>query len=352
MKIGIYTDPHISINSSILPLYYYEGIYSTRLTMMIRTFKWMYKLFDNNDVELIINGGDTFDSHTLKAEEIKAASECFSYSSGIKEYHIIGNHDTLDNSRNYYATAILDGFPFITVCNQPIKINDTVSLIPYMHSDLIDTNMLKSIENKVLVSHIDIAGSHLRPDYIMDSGINPELLANYFEVTFNGHLHTREIIETSRNKVINVGSCTSNSFSDNNTYIPGVCIYDTDSDKIEYYNNPFAILFRRIDASSESELISKLDNMDNNYEYAIRLRVPYNVTNHAREIISGRSNIIAYRVISSVDKSFSMKKMNNTKIELKNNIAEEFINFLQEENESFTVKYPIDKYLEVLKNVH
>lgn len=349
MKIGLYTDIHASYNSSILPLFYKDNIYTTRLNMIINTFKWMYKIFDENEVDIICNCGDLFDSHTLRSEEIKAVSEAFSYSKGIREIHIPGNHEILDDNLNFYSNALLRNFNFITLVDKP-SIIDGISVLPYMKSDNVTTDILKSIKGNILISHLDIEGSHLRPDYIMDSGINPELLAEYFKIVFNGHIHTPEIIKTSKNIVMNIGSTTSMSFNDSNEYIPSICIYDTSTEKLTRINNPYAILFRRLSVNSIASFIKKYESYDNKYTYSFRVTCPYNIRNNIKEIIESKPNIIASRVISSIN-NISIENHETIKSSLsKIDILNEFNNYIKSDN--VNLKAPINNYNKIISELN
>lgn len=348
MKIGIYSDLHISTTSSIMPLYYKDSKYTTRLQMIIDTSKWMYKTFSDNNVELILNGGDTLDSHTLKSPEISALSEFYSNSKGVPEIHIPGNHEVFSNNLDFYSDSILRNLSFIKIYDKPTKVNDIISVIPYMSTDNIMPDMLKSISNKILLSHIDIKGSHLRPEYIMDDGIDAEILAEYFNLTINGHLHTAEKIDTSKNLVYNIGSISSISFSDNNNYIPSICIIDTDTLEIKRFNNPFAILFRKITINTIEDLITKLNKLDSGYRYIIRVSTPYDIRDDVKSILSSKANIITYRVVSNIA-SNSKSIANNIKIDSIDNIEDEFINYIS--NNRDIINYPLDKYIEVIKSL-
>lgn len=343
--VGIYTDVHASVHSSIMTMPS-SGKYSMRLNMIVESFKWMYELFERHGVDMIVNLGDLFDSHVVRSEEITAISEAYTYSRGVPEIHIIGNHDTLDVSRKFYSTSLLNNVPFIDVYSEPCKIDDTFSVIPYMKSESVTPEMLKDLSNKVLLSHLDIKGSHLRPDYVMDSGVDSELLAMNFDVSLNGHLHTAETIHTTEHMVINVGSFSSNSFSDSNTYIPGVCILDTDTYQLVRYNNPHAILFRRMVASSLDDLMKKLCKLDSGYRYILRVTVPYHIKDDVAELLSQIEEIVIYRVVADIHSShMTEKKVVNSSTE--KSIEQEFLEFLKKNPE--LAKYPISEYSEMLK---
>lgn len=302
MKILIYTDLHCSYNSSILPLY--SGKYSkftTRLQMIIDTGKWISDIAKEQKVDMIVNGGDTFDSILVKAEELNAISEFFKSFESLDIPHIVivGNHEKVNDAFN--GSEILSGFRNVSVYKEPTKINEYLSVLPYMESDQITNDLLKSISNQLLVSHIDIQGSCLRDSYILDFGVNPELLAEHFKFTANGHLHTAEHLETSKNTVWNIGGVSSISFVDNQQYHPSIVIYDTDTNSCTRYINPHSILFRKFSIDTVKDLLNILRlSLDNKYRYAVTIKYSnYDQRSELQDILDKDTKLIAFKLISN-----------------------------------------------------
>jgi DNA repair exonuclease SbcCD nuclease subunit len=351
MKIGGISDPHISYTSSITPLYCEGGKYTMRLQSIIDSFHWMYDLFDTLKVDLIVDTGDLVDRNILRSEELTALSEAFSYSKDTPEIYVTGNHDMLDNDHNFYASSILRNMSFVTVYNEPCKIDNNISVLPHMKPEDITPDILKSIRNKILFSHIDIKGSHLRSDYIMDTGVQPELLAENFNYTFNGHLHTAEDINTSKNCVKNVGSMMSISFSDSNSYIPSVYTFDTETHEFKRYDNPHAILFRKINVPTLSTLMTKLSDLSKTkipHKYILRVTVPYSLREEAKHVIDKYNNVVAYRVVADIRSSVVATQEDTTvnKIVSDKGVDQDFVDFIESNRD--ILKYPIDKYKKIL----
>lgn len=357
MKIGIYSDLHISYTSSIMPLYHTsDSKYTTRLDMIVNTARWMYELFKDNNVDVIANCGDTLDSNNLRAEEITALSDFYSYSKRTTEIVIPGNHEMLDSELEFYSSHILKNIGFTKVYDSPTKLDDTISVLPYTKTENITPALLKSISNKVLFSHIDIAGSHLRPDYIMDSGTDPELLAEYFDIVINGHLHTPEIIKTTKNKVINIGSVSSMSFNDNNQYVPSVCIYDTETGSLDRHNNPCAILFRRYTCNNLQDVMDKLSEVrTSKYKHIVRFTVPYEIVREIRsvlatEVMAANSNIVSYRVVSKAITHTERVTLEGKPQEThKVDLTEEFSDFIKQGNTPLL--HPVASYMGIINEL-
>ena len=67
-----------------------------------------YANLSEKGVDLIINGGDLMDSNLIKADEGSAVAKALSYSTGIKEYYLLGNHEKLDDAGKFHSLALLD----------------------------------------------------------------------------------------------------------------------------------------------------------------------------------------------------------------------------------------------------
>ena len=341
MKYLIFTDLHLSYNSSILPLSCDNSIYTTRLQMCIDTLKRVFNVAKQENVDKIIFGGDMFNAHTLRAEEITAFSDAMRhYDNEIPLIIITGNHDILDNNSNFYSSSILDLFDNVSIYNKPTKIDDELSVLPYMPFDKVTEEVIKEINNKILVSHIDIYGSMLGNKYELDFGVQPNLF-NGFTKVFNGHIHTRQ--ELSDN-VMNIGSCVSHSFSDDPEYIPGFIIYDSETDEVERWDNFDSILFRSIDTREDS-LIEFIESCLNTY-YKYALRVTTDNKIKTTELLDKYSTMfIAYRVITnSINSDVVKEELDEVDIDY-DNLTKQFEDFLHTQE---SLKYPLKDYLDVI----
>jgi len=349
MLIGIYSDAHCRRTSSILPLYTNSGIYTVRLQMIVDTYEWMYGLFSDLHVDLIVNCGDTFDSNIIQSDELTAMSEALSKSYGTREIIISGNHEVLDSNGLFEACNIFKN-GYTEVYNKPKKIDDMISVIPYCNTDLLTTDVLRSISNKIAFTHIDIKGSELRPDYVLPTGIEAELLAEYFDVVINGHIHTPETLKTTKSRIINIGSVTGLSFSDSPEYTPSVCVFNTDSGIISRYENPHTVLFRKIRVDTTFELAQFLKQCDSghkyNHKYAMKILCPYAIRDNVRDILNESEDVIAHRIVT--DSRHDGKVLVHKELHTDRDIKEEFYKFLEQEE---NIKYPVSEYKKVLSEV-
>ena len=300
MKIGIYTDAHFSVNSSIL-----SGTtgtdYSKRLDMLVNSFEWMYQVFEEDGVELIVNGGDLIDSDLLKAREGSALAKALSYSNGTPEIHILGNHEMEDYTGNYSSVALLDSNRSITVYDKPTKINDVLSVLPYTKDyDSID---FESIKNKVLISHIDYEGMRVG-GIQLTNGVNMNVVSEYFDLVLNGHIHTPSPV----GKVMNIGSCVGHSFSDDyRLSYPSIMILDTYTLETKRIQNPHSVLFLKFDGSSLGDFANSIKDYKNlPNPKCVKFEVPYEVRDEAKEFVESILDdyrIVSYRIQTKITKS-------------------------------------------------
>lgn len=340
MKIGVYTDVHCSYTSSILPLKVDNSKYTARLKMIVDTFKWMYQLFDDIGVDLIVNCGDLFDSYKVRAEELSAMAEALSYSKGVEEYHIIGNHEMYDKRRSFYATALLSNYKNITLVDQPLKLENGLSFLPYMPwSDAQD--ILPLLKNNILFSHIDIQGSRVTPTYVLEDGVDSLKLSNIFRLVINGHIHAYQKLNQS---VYNIGATTSTSFSDDSNYSPGVTIVDTDSLFMQHYDNPHAIRFRKLDVTSRTieKACEELDGLS-----VIRCDVNFEDKERVTRILSECDKVAAFR-LNVINKETSYEPNSSDTLELNSDLDIEFCKFLRSCKE---LKYPLSDYENVVSKL-
>jgi hypothetical protein len=217
-----------------------------------------------------------------------------------------------------------------------------------MDSNEINHELLNPIRNQLLVSHIDIQGSCLRDSYILDSGVNPELLAEYFKFVANGHLHTAENLHTSQNTVWNIGGVSSISFVDNQEYIPSIVIYDTDTLTFERIENPHSILFRRFTIHNLKDLATNLNKLDSLFDYCLAIKyTDYEKKDDILRLLDKQKNVVAYKCINA----FIQESKTNLDEPTKNleslKVKEQFLEFL----DSMDLKYDKSEYLKILKEI-
>ena len=358
MKILMYSDVHISRTSSIIPLGD-DKKFTYRQKMIIDTAEFIAKKADELKVDIIINLGDTFDQHTLTSYDIETASEFFSKFRYLSIPHLVlvGNHEMINS--NYNAIKLLDNITNITVIDKPcsVKLNSLfldnnslteeqnmkLAFLPY--KDFRNINELP--EGDFLISHNDIQGSELRKGIQLPDGLTQDQLKQY-KIVFNGHIHKSGIF----NNVVNVGSCTSHSFSDDNDFIPKIYVFDTVTLDLQSYKSNICPLFRAFKIKNLQDLTDILNACNKDYVYIFNIQCPYELKDAVKSVLKDDTAVLNYKVttyiteesksvkIDSKDKLDSL--LGNMDINLDMNVA--FKQFLS----NIDLKFPSDMYLEVL----
>lgn len=286
MKIGIYSDLHCSKSSSILSSSA-GSKYSQRLDLIVKTFEWMYDLFDREKVDFIVNNGDTFDSDIILASENAALAEALSKSKGLKEYHLLGNHEKSSKSSRVHSVALLDNYDNIEVVTSPKALPEyNIALLPYT-SDYENLEIFSQLHDQgadYLFTHADYIGMKYDTGKESEYGFSPQVALDYFKIIFNGHIHSAS--SNHNNRLINIGSVLGSGFG--NSYresYPSVIIFDTETGQYTRYVNPHSPLFFKHSSRTLSDLITWMQQLDTSHMYCIKVEVPYTMREDARNVI-------------------------------------------------------------------
>lgn len=345
MRVLIYSDVHISRTSSILPMISNSN-YTYRQQMIINTGEWLSQIMVNEKPDAIINCGDTFDQHTITSYDVNVASKFFSFFNdrmqinnlNIPHYVLVGNHEMLNS--NFNVVDILNNIPGIFVVNQPTSI-DTFAFLPYCNY----RDILQFPEGEFLFSHQDIQGSVIRGDFKLPDGIEPSILREKYKLVFNGHIHKSSV----NGNVVNVGSVTTHSFSDDMDSVPKAYIFNTETLELQTFCNLQCPLFRKIDIKTTGELEQTIDKLDNSYKYVLQCVCPFELKENVKTFLDNDKNkIISYRLNVKVQKTDTeSEEVSNTELQSNLDIKTTFEDFL----ETVDLKYPKDMYKEILKQI-
>lgn len=361
--IGIYSDVHISHNSSIMPTYLDESNdnYTTRLKMCIQSMLWAYKQFRDNNVDIIINCGDTYNSHTVSSDELSAMTDIIGEMNvplTFPNYTLIGNHDKFNNTFNSLSWMKL--------------LEDTTLVNDYVHLSYDDTDIYcisfyeapefiekikemletypRECSKAILFMHGDINGSWLSGTKRIENHIPTDFLTQYFDVVFNGHIHCHERIYNQNCKeIFNIGSLTSHSFADSNNHIPACWIYDTNTRKLTCIENPHAILFITEIVEDESDINSLVHSLPVINKAILKIKCPFDLKDMIEKALEPLKNIIKVKYIFTYNneiKSDSNDKDVKSNQSTQLDVKDEFISFLSERTD---LKGDIDLYINVLK---
>ena len=361
MKIFMYSDVHICKTSSILP--HTEGIYSYRQKMIMETGKWLESIIDEHRPDLIVNLGDTFDQHTITSYDIDTAYEFFKCFRMFNIPHIVlvGNHEMINQEFN--AVKILNNINNITVISEPCTINtNLLTTVRHSDADLSNVSTNEDIklaflpycnfrdirflpEGDILFSHMDIQGSQIRENVKLEEGLTKNQLSKY-KLVFNGHIHKPSISDS----VINVGSITTHSFSDDENSFPTCYIYNSETNDLQQFFSTICPLFRKIEISNLETLQSYLNNLNRKYNYCINCICPFEIKDEVKRLLEIDKNIISTRI--NVKMRINENKNERSldlNIQTSMEIEKTFSEFLT--SEKIDLKYPLKYYKDVISQL-
>lgn len=300
MKIGIVGDIHWSTYSSILRS---RGkFFSTRLEYLIKSLSWVESTFEKYDCEEEIFLGDFFDKSDLSSEEITALSEVeWNHSSRLKHF-IVGNHESGISSLVYNSTqalhkiGVVEDVPYL----YPLDDKTEILFLPYITEDnrksLSEYLKNRDVNKKlIIVSHNDIKDFQMGM-FLSKTGFSVDDIESNCELYINGHLHNGGWVT---NKILNLGNlCGQNFNEDAFKYEHHIAILDTDTLKIEFIENPYALNFYNIEITNSNDL-QQLQRLKNNSIISIRCNVK--LKEQVLEYMNNLSTIVAHRFILTRD---------------------------------------------------
>lgn len=293
MKIGIIGDIHWSRYSSILRLRGEK--YSYRLENCIKSINWAEQV--TSDCSFVVYLGDFFDTSELNAEEITAVKDI--QWNTQEHIFLVGNHEMGLNDLSYSSSHLFDYIDIdkgATVIDTPVKYewsNCNVHFLPYILEEQRKpfNEYVSKEENKrtIVFSHNDIAGLQLGK-YVSKSGFEIEDIQNNCDRFINGHLHNGgEVAEG----IINIGNLTGQNFSEDAfKYKHKIAILDTATMDIEYFENPFALNFYKIDTTMQLFSIDDLNNA------VVTLKCYEDSLPRYKELLYSCPEVITYRIIT------------------------------------------------------
>lgn len=292
MKIGIYADPHFACSSSII--LGKQGEFTGRLDNLIRSFKWMNETFKENNVKAIYCLGDFTDKTTLTSEELTAISKC----DLTGHTCLVGNH-----CRSTKSGEINSISAFIPkVVSEPtveLLAGLRILLLPY-NSDIADLSQYEDID--VILSHNDLKGYDFGGGHMSTSGYEASNILKSCRLFINGHLHNGGWVVKDR--IVNLGQLSGMNFSScGGEWEPSVGILDTTTLKLDIIPNPVAYRFKKLEFNSMSTLKSYLDNLPNDGEYILQIKIPEDSALTARKLLDQCNRITASRVVTYRSKS-------------------------------------------------
>jgi DNA repair exonuclease SbcCD nuclease subunit len=222
MKILYIGDPHLKI---------------TRFDLAKQFLEWINGVVTKHKPDLVVNLGDTFDTHAVLRSEI--LTEFLSHVDFVRiicpYVYLLGNHDMFKpNDNKYHALKHLKGkIEGFTVVDELINLHG-MTFVPYVHN----AENFPKHSLPICVAHQTFKGADFG-SIVTKDGVDPCSIVGA-EIIISGHIHKRQRLapnEQDGPEVFYIGSPFSQSASDINQ-VKGVSIFDTDTYREEFIACP------------------------------------------------------------------------------------------------------------------
>ena len=243
------------------------------------------------------------------------AQECKKYD--IPLDMIVGNHDIIHDATVFGINKLapFKYFDNVNLYEKP-TIDGNYVYLPFAYDDDYLNTFLENIpdkENKIVFSHVDIAGIEIGGGIITKKGVNLELLGKFKKV-FEGHYHSFKSIGDN---IIVPGSTQRLSFKDKGVSRENIVLYDESTDKIkrDSFECPDWLTF----TDDNVQDILKIDN--NNY-VKIDLSVDMLYTDEIKQKVEQMKNCDLHIDVSRI--------VVNRKVEENEQTSEDEIDIIQQ----------------------
>ena len=160
----------------------------------------------------------------------------------------------VNNDLSFNSIRALGLLPYIEIIDEPYTYFEqdvSFTYIPYILEEnrkplsfYVPSKESCEGRKRIVFSHNDIKGIQMG-QFISKEGFDIAEIESSCDLFLNGHLHNGEKLS---DKIINVGNLTGQNFSENAfKYDHCAYILDTDTMKVEVYENPFALNFYKLD---------------------------------------------------------------------------------------------------------
>ena len=207
MKVLFIGDPHLKIN---------------RFDLALQFLDWVTKLIEKEKPQLVVNLGDTFDTHAVLRSEVTGEFMKHVYATiktGAEYVYLIGNHDMYKpNDAKYHAMmSYKDKIQGLTVIDTIRELHG-MTFVPYQ----VNPDNFPKHTLPICVAHQTFIGADYGP-IAAKEGVDPKSIAGA-EIIISGHIHKRSTLDEGRIRYY--GSPFSQSVGDVDQ-VKGITIFDT-----------------------------------------------------------------------------------------------------------------------------
>ena len=235
MKIALITDQHLDGRKGSLPFWnYFQKFYDDVF----------FPTLEKEGIRTIIDLGDTFDNRkSMDFNTFHRVRE--NYFERLRPYNVhmlLGNHCTYYKNTNRINSPelLLEQYKNIKIYSEPTEIlmgKKVFLMLPWINKENQEDvfRRLETSEADICCGHLELNGFEVTPGMTMDHGMDPKLFHRFARV-WSGHYHHK----SKKGNVQYLGNPYQmfwNDYKDRR----GFHIYDTESDRLKFVENPFEI---------------------------------------------------------------------------------------------------------------
>ncbi len=235
MKIAIITDQHLDGRKGNLAFWnYFQKFYD----------EIFFPTLEKEGVKVVFDLGDTFDNRkSMDFNTFHRVRE--NYFERLKPYNVhmlLGNHCTYYKNTNRINSPelLLEQYKNIKIYSEPTEIlmgKKVFLMLPWINKENQEDvfRRLETSEADICCGHLELTGFEVTPGMKMDHGMDPQLF-HRFKRVWSGHYHHK-----SKNGNIQYLGNPYQMFWNDYKDTRGFHIYDTESDRLKFVENPFEI---------------------------------------------------------------------------------------------------------------
>ena len=235
MKIALITDQHLDGRKGSLAFWnFFQKFYDDVF----------FPTLEKEGIRTIIDLGDTFDNRkSMDFNTFHRVRE--NYFERLKPYNVhmlLGNHCTYYKNTNRINSPelLLDQYKNIKIYSEPTEVlmgKKVFLMLPWINKENQEDvfRRLETSEADICCGHLELNGFEITPGMTMDHGMDPKLFHRFARV-WSGHYHHK----SKKGNVQYLGNPYQmfwNDYKDRR----GFHIYDTESDRLKFVENPYEI---------------------------------------------------------------------------------------------------------------
>lgn len=238
MKIALITDQHLDARKGSLAFWdYFQKFYDNVF----------FPTLEKEGVKVVFDLGDTFDNRkAIDFNNFNRINE--NYFKRMKDYEVhmlLGNHCTYYKNTNKINSPelLLEQYDNINVYSEPKEITmggKVFLMLPWINKENQDEvfGLLERSDADICCGHLELSGFEMTPGFVMDHGMDRNLFRRFKRV-WSGHFHHK----SKHGNIQYLGNPYQiywNDYKDPR----GFHIYDTETDKLKWYKNPYEIFHK------------------------------------------------------------------------------------------------------------